>query len=455
MPKGAQHSPKKERLAARAALEAAARAVSIAPEYDVCVVGAGASGLMAALAAAARGARVCVLEHHLVAGKPILATGNGRCNLVNLDLAASAYNEPSFVAGVFEAALAAAAAGNLQVAPGKRVSTSAPHLLVGANAGALVTPVAALVLNAFEALGLASRAHGTMVFPVSGAAASVQTVLIEAAREAGILLATGATALALEEDASSVRVTYQRLYESAPQTLTARHVIVATGRANAALLEPLGVASAPAEPILCPLACAMGAFAKLSGVRTTATVTLKNKAGATLFQETGEVLFREYGVSGIVCMNASRAAAGATTVELNLLPGLDVPALLTALAGHTPSPALLAGVLEPSLAAALYTHAKSQLAPNANREQLIEACIHTAQHLCLPLTGLHDVAHAQVLRGGVETCEINPQTLTLTARPRVGVTGEALNVDGPCGGFNLGFAWISGLVAGAAATHEN
>ena len=132
---------------------AAASAVGVPAACDVVVAGGGASGLVAAIAAAEAGARTCVLEQDLECGRKILATGNGRCNFANEDLDPARYRNGAFVAKV---------------------------------AGARWLEE---VLGFFAASGLAWASEEGRLYPLSRQAASVRNVLLARARRAGVTLA--------------------------------------------------------------------------------------------------------------------------------------------------------------------------------------------------------------------------------------------------------------------------
>ena len=368
---------KVSRAKQREALAAAAAAVEVPASCDVVVVGGGAAGLAAAVTAAEAGASVVVLERGLECGRKILATGNGRCNFANEDLDAAHYNEPQFVSGVC------------------------------GDAGAWLADVLAF----WRACGLAWVSEGGRLYPMSLQAASVRNLLLARARRAGVVLAPG------------------REVTDARDLPRAGATVIACGGGEA-LASGLGLEARPFSPVLCPVAAkpvdtALD-MAALDGRRARAHATLL-RDGREVFAEDGEVLFRAWGLSGIVMFDFSRRVEPGDVVRLDLTCGMSADDLAAA----APE-----GVLDPQVVAAL----------GGGR-----AALGLARALEFRVEGLAETNKAQVMRGGLLTSQFDAATLVATARPGLFACGEALDVDADCGGFNLAWAWKSGMVAGAAA----
>ncbi|MBM6675446.1 NAD(P)/FAD-dependent oxidoreductase [Olsenella uli] len=380
------------RSRAREEALAAAGAVRVPARCDVCVVGGGAAGLAAAIAAAGAGASVVVLEHAPECGRTILATGNGRCNFSNARLAWERYNDPAFVEAVC----------------GPRFDED--------------------VLGFFGECGLAwAEEEGGRLYPLSRQAASVRAVLLGRARRAGAVLAAAREVVGLAGEGDGWRVSYAGVSSGA---LTARSLVLAVGGGEE-LTRSLGLACAPYEPVLCPLACESPdgvSLAELDGRRAHVVARLLCD-GAEVAREEGEVLFRGYGLSGIAVFDLSRVARAGDVIALDLTDGLDGDRArrLAERAGG------LAGLLDPVIAEAL------------------GGSLELARDLRLVVRGPAEQERAQVTRGGLVTSQFDPATLMARAAPGLFACGEALDVDGACGGFNLAWAWKSGLVAGAAA----
>ncbi len=397
--------PRKQKRESRAQrreslLREAAR-VAIPTDVDVCVVGGGAAGLVAGIVAAQEGARVVVLERDLACGRTILATGNGRCNFANRHLDPTLYNDPAFVEAVCQ----------------ERWLDD--------------------VLTFFADCGLAWAEEGAgRLYPLSRQAASVRNVLLERARRACVVLAPAREVTHVARVAGDFLVRYGEAFGDVPQSMGASRVIVATGGGAQRIAADVGLFVGPTRPVLCPIACTGADLDKVDGRRIHARATLL-RGGRRVASELGELLFRDYGVSGIAAFNLSRHAQPGDELVLDLLPDLDEHQA-TRLATHT-----LDGLLDPTIAAFLASDT-----PSAAQ------AIQRAKSLSLTITGLAEQDRAQVTRGGFATATLDPATLELRGMPGVFACGEAVDVDGPCGGYNLAWAWKSGMVAGRAAGRE-
>lgn len=375
---------------------------------QVAVIGGGAAGLAAALAASQEGARVTVFEAGPRVGSKILASGNGRCNLTNMQLDSSGYNAPEFVAPVLA-----------QWGPQR-------------------------IRSWFAELGLATvEEREGRVYPMSNAAASVLDTLRYACRRAGVRILTGSKV-------------------SSPHEVKADGVVVATG-GGSDLLAAAGHSLQPFSPVLCAIEADIAPIRGLSGIRAAAELSVLAGTGDVRACERGEVLFRDYGVSGVVSFDMSRYAQPGDALNIDLLPDMDTASALVFLqqrlaamtaaseAGLAPSyEEFLAGLFHSRIGAALLRNAKCKpTAPVAAGH--LDALVHAAKELRLQVTGPGDVKHAQLTRGGASLDEFDAATLASKLDGRLLAAGEVLDVDGRCGGYNLHWAWASGLAAGANA----
>lgn len=389
------HGPSRARREREETL--AALAVALPPEADVVVVGGGAAGLVAAIRAAETGARCVALERAAGLGRTILATGGGRCNLANESLSPSRYNDPAFVGAV--------------------------------SGGRMLDDVLAL----FDGCGLALTREDGRLYPASLSAASVRDVLLARARRAGVVACCCREACEVRRAGDWWHVG-TRDAQGRPGGIDARAVVVATGggRQGGQGVAGLRLNAHPWTPVLAPLAAHGLPFEALDGQRVRARGRLLRQ-GAQVADERGEWLFRPYGLSGIAAFDLSRAALPGDELELDLVPDLD-QAAVRRLRGRAGS---FAGMVAPCVAAALLP------SPDAD-----------PKHVRCTVDGVAHPELAQVARGGLATSGFEAATLEARALPGVFACGEALDVDGPCGGYNLAWAWESGMVAGAAAARR-
>jgi len=397
---------------------------------EIIIIGGGASGMAAAIRAASRpGNRVTLLERQSRVGRKLLSTGTGRCNLTNLEAAPAAYHgeDPAFAAAV------------LAACPPERV------------------------LEFFAGLGLRTvTEYGGRVYPASDHAGSVLDVLrLELERE-NVNLLTGVAAERITRRGNGFRVAW------AGGGMDCDRVIVACGGCAGSklggvmdgytLLKSLGHSRTALYPALSQLRTAPDYPKALKGVKVDATLRLKR--GDRLLAETsGDVLFTETGLSGTAAFALCRAAAGqeGLTASLCFCDGEEAALLADLEARQRRWPALPANQL---LTGAVHSRLGQMLCKYAGISggdtaadippALLRALARSLKEFALPVTGVSGFETAQVTAGGVRCGEFDPKTMESRLVPGLFACGEVLDVDGDCGGFNLQWAWASGLLAGDA-----
>ncbi|MDR0929190.1 MAG: aminoacetone oxidase family FAD-binding enzyme [Oscillospiraceae bacterium] len=400
----------------------------MAEMIPLVIIGAGASGLMAAATASLSGP-VLLLEKEARAGRKLLATGNGRCNLLTLRPERARLH-----GGGADAAWAL-----MQKNPPRAV------------------------LQRFEAMGLCWREEAEgRVYPASGQAGAVLDVLRAACERQGVRLRTGAEVLRLDRAQGGFR-----LHLADGEMLLARRVIMAGGGRAAPsfgadgqvhrLLGALGHPVTRLAPALSPLKLPPDRIRGLKGVRTQATLALEiaDRPAAT---ERGEALFTDYGISGVAAMQLSRRAGEALAsgqsarLAISLMTpeeASDQTALRASLFSGATMEGYFTGLLHKRIGLCLLREAG--LAPDA---PVTPDAARRVQPLlarwALPITGVLPFAHAQVTAGGLAMAAFCPETLESRLVPGLFACGEALDVDGDCGGYNLLWAWVSGMVVGEA-----
>lgn len=389
----------------------------------VVIIGGGASGMMAAIQAARTGAAVTLLEHNEKPGKKILATGNGRCNLTNLVQEPSRYrsSQPDF--------------------PWK-IITQYPL---------------EDTLAFFSELGIYTKDRNGWVYPYSDQAAGVAQVLELEVRHQKVKIKT------TEEVTDILREDGQYLVKTATWQYPCDSVIISCGSSASnvegssttgyELAEKLGHTVVKPLPSLCGIRGKDNYYAKWAGSRMDGRITLEID-GKTVGEEQGEILFTEYGISGIGVFQLSRYAVRGTdegkiaTYHLDLMPQLTKEELVKLLldrqqAGSYKNPQeLLIGLLPRKMIDVLV---KKTYEPEKIAERLKDWQV--------PVKGAYALQQAQICSGGVDPRELTEQ-LESRLHPGIYFTGEVIDVDGPCGGYNLQWAWSSGAVAGRAAAEE-
>ncbi|MDR1014596.1 MAG: NAD(P)/FAD-dependent oxidoreductase [Coriobacteriales bacterium] len=422
----------------------------------VLVIGGGAAGLMAAIAAARTGASVVLAEKGVRVGQKIRATGNGRCNLSNLAIAGKGaggrYNDPAFAAPVIRRY------GCDEV----RALFGGLGLLTEPDAKGWVFPGTRLAASVVDVLSNELGRLGVAVHTgcgIEGLSFTEGGALAFAGAEGGTCRAGGGVAAPLaatgaESGAAAPLAAEGLAAEGEALRFVARTVVVACG------VGPLLHALEPhvlREPVavLGPLATERPPLKGLDGVRARAALTLARE-GRELFREEGEVLFRPFGVSGIVSFDLSRFAEEGDVVQLDFFPSYDGRELASLLAArHLQNPSdslgrLLDGMLHPRLAQAVARAAAARPDTPPDRA-LLEKVARVMKAYRLRVTAGPSLSQAQVTRGGLATEGFDASTLRSLHRPCLFAAGECLDVDGPCGGFNLHWAWASGYTAGTSA----
>jgi predicted Rossmann fold flavoprotein len=412
--------------------------------YDVCIIGGGASGLCAAIAAAREGACVLVIERMDKTGKKILATGNGRCNLTN-----SAIVRGEIAADVYRS----------------RHRKFPIQVLAGFDAGQ--------TLAFFESVALYTKDKGGYVYPMSEQAAAVCDALNWELSElkADIVTGTEVTGIQIMKNGSDKS---RFLLKAEPQIFRSRRLIIAAGGPSDSALgsngsgyqlcRQLGHTIVPVVPALCALHCKEKFFKELSGVRVQGKIQLMIDGRLSAADE-GEIQLAAYGISGIPVFQVSRYAAyglaNHRNVEavLDFLPNIDKAQLYGMLQFQIKQhpdrkvEMLLAGLMNKKLAACLPKIAKTDARMNGSKLQpkQLAMLVDTIKELHVQITETHGFEHSQVSAGGVDTKEIESGTLASKIVPGLYIVGELLDVDGICGGYNLQWAWATGILAGRDA----
>ena len=399
------------------------------------IIGAGASGMAAALAAAENpNAQVLLLERQARVGRKLQATGNGRCNLTNMNAAISVYHGENRDFAAF----------------------------------ALEKYTVENTLQWFADLGLYTVAEPSgRVYPYSDQANSVVDVLRFALEKPNIQLLTGFEVTKIRANNPGFTV------ESGEETVTCDQLIVACGGlagtklggslSGYKLLQRLGHHCTKLRPTLVQLRADWMGLASLKGVRANcrAQIFCDDRLHCAA---SGELQFTEYGLSGPVIFEISRDVCqgkGNWRCVLDLLPDLQPEELLQALERrqetNLSAEELLTGILHNRLGRVLVKEAGiSSHTPIRQLEtwELKKLC-RLVKNLSISLTEPMGMDAAQVTAGGIVTSEFDPMTMESRLVPGLYACGEVLDIDGDCGGYNLQWAWSSGRCAGHSAGKEN
>lgn len=401
----------------------------------VIIIGAGASGMTAAIFAARQGAAVTLLEHTDRIGKKILATGNGRCNLSNLRM-----EEACFYSSRAELPMKV-----IQGFPVRRT------------------------LDFFEELGIVIKDRGGYLYPYSGQAGSVLEVLQRELKCCQVNIVTSCTVQEIRERSKG-----GFLLKSSCGEFRTDALIIAAGSKAAPktgsdgsgyeLARRMGHRIIKPLPALVQLRCRESFYPQLAGVRTDARVSLYHEK-TLLAADQGELQLTDYGISGIPVFQVSRMAARALDEKKAVRAVID----FYPIAAKAETKAMLkqrsqrsstlkmedffCGWFHQKLAAVFLKllHIKPNRPANSLTEKELTRLTELVKEFPTEVTAVNSFEHAQTCCGGVDMEEINPNTMESKKKKGLYLIGELLDVDGICGGYNLQWAWSTGAIAGTHA----
>lgn len=398
----------------------------------IAIIGGGAAGLMASIIAAREGADVTLYEHNQSVGKKILASGNGRCNIIN--------------------------------------TTATAHDYFGINADFATYALEQLPFASFvtfcHSIGLLLDIKDDgRCYPLSNEAKAVLHSLRSAAENAGvkILTDTKATALSKTKEGFMVHTDHKKY--------TYTKILIATGSEAAPQLGAtddgyrfaitFGHKIIPTYPSLVQLHLNSKIHAKMAGVKTFAEVTLSINGKASEKVQ-GDILFASYGISGLAILDISQKASlslrnkQSVILSINLLPRFTPQELndtFRALATSVPNHSLetvLGGLIPaktiPYLCEASVVNPAKTVSMLTPKE--ITKLLNFIAHWKFEVIGTHGFKHAEVSGGGVATVDIDNTTMESKLIKGLYFAGEVLDIVGRRGGYNFNFAWASGMIAG-------
>lgn len=395
----------------------------------VAIIGAGASGLVCSITAACRGVRVVLFDKNSFAGKKLLATGNGRCNYWNSDQSLSHYH------------------------------SSEEDLLPNIITKSLENEV----LDFFDLLGVVPMIKNGYYYPYSNQASSIRDLLEKEALRRGVVFAfdTEVLDVVLEEGKFVIVERDGREYFDDLVIATGSKASPKTGSTGFGyqIAEKFHHPIVPVRPSLVQLQC-HGSFLKSwAGVRCQCSVSLFQD-DVFLSSQEGEIQLTDYGVSGICVFNLSRyASIGLSqgkkiSLKVNFLPFLDMNILdwLTSRGEQLSDYSMdlfLEGVLPSKLVSVILSCCGISSKAVFTSLSLEEKKKLSLMLVSFPLevSGTKDFSSSQVCSGGVALSSVSSD-LESKIVPRLYFTGEVLDVDGDCGGYNLGFSWMSGILVG-------
>lgn len=406
----------------------------------IIVIGGGASGLMAAIASKDMGAETIILEGNDRIGKKLLSTGNGRCNLTNRYCTLQRFHSenPGFFTKVLNS----------------------------------FTPENTIDFFSSLSLPVVTLEDGK-VYPMSLQASSVVDILRYALKDRSIPVYTNEKVKKIYrlKNIFKIITNTQNTYECS------KIILCCGGKSSPAtgsdgsgyeLAKMLGHSIIPAIPAIVQLKLDFNHLKALSGVKFDGTAEIWAD-GSKIRKESGEILFTDYGISGPPILQLSRCASyymekgKNVTLKIDMIPSFSEKKLKDFLGNHW-------GMLNyRSTADSFIGIINKKIIPVLLKESGIidinkpcsdlsykekASVLKILKNWSFKVSGTNSFRDSQVTAGGINTKEVNPETLESKILPGVYFCGEILDVDGDCGGFNLQWAWSSGYTAGKNAAKD-
>jgi predicted Rossmann fold flavoprotein len=406
--------------------------------YDLCVIGGGPAGMMAAARAAELGSKVILLEKNEGLGKKLLITGGGRCNVTN-----ATYDVRAFLTKYKDS--------------DKFLFSAFSQFDVRA------------ALEFFNGRGMQTKVEAeNRVFPVSDSAQSVWDVLVESLKKNKVEIKTSATVSKIESKNGKITGVILKNKE----VMIAKKYVLATGGTSRPetgstgegfiWLKELGHNVIPSNEALVPIAIKDAWVKKLSGLtlKDIKLTTYQNNVKQEVHK--GKLLFTHFGVSGPTILNMSKDVGellkyGDVEIRLDLLPSLDHGMVNTRLQElfkeddkkkikNSLGSLIPSGLVPQVLKLAAIDEDKTN--NSVSREERLKL-IEVIKGIPLHVSELLGSDKAVVSSGGVDLTEVDFKTMQSKKIENLYLVGDVLNIDRPSGGYSLQLCWTTGFVAGS------
>lgn len=403
---------------------------------QILVIGAGASGMMAAISAAKRGGEVTIYEKTDRVGKKILATGNGKCNLSNNDMDLSNYYTVD--ENKLEACL-------------KRFSVDD-------------------TVAFFEECGLMVRNRDNYLYPYCEQASVVLDVLRVALKRNNITVVTEVMDIMISvKKSGKFAVTScvgRKEFDAVILACGSKAGIKNAGTEGYDYAKLFGHRIIPLLPALVQVRCEGDFFKMIAGVRAKTKIELYSNE-KLIAAESGELQLTDYGISGIPVFQISRVIAKEIYNKKNLnvlidfvpdISATDWKELIRKRIEYYRGLSLeeyLTGMLHKKISFMLlkkYGLKNTDILNSTNEKTLFALCLEMKKFNVIPKS-VNTFEQAQVCSGGVDFSELN-ENLESIYQPGLFICGEMVDIDGKCGGYNLQWAWTSGYIAGVSAAEK-
>ncbi len=391
---------------------------------DVVIIGGGAAGMVAAITAARKNKKVTIIEKNDKLGKKILVTGNGRCNYFNEDFNPSHYHSDN--------------------------EEYLKDIITDKNKEK--------ILNFFDSLGIIPKIKNGYYYPVTGSANTILNALTYEIKRLNVEVITNTEVTEIKRENIFI-------INPNKENIKAKKIIITTGGKAAPktgsdgkgynLSESLNHKIINPKPALVQLKGKGNYFNKWNGVRVDATLALYEN-DKFIKEEMGELQLTDYGISGIVTFNLSRYISkniNKKIININFMPWLKedphkwLKDQINKL--NLPVTETLERFLNYKIVNIILKNANIKTNNwNKIKDKEFSEIIRNLTKFEIEIIGTNSFDKAQVCSGGIPLTEINLKTMESLKTENLYFAGEIIDIDGDCGGFNLGFAWISGIISG-------
>ena len=407
---------------------------------NIIIVGGGASGLVSAIYAAKNRLKITILEKNSNLGKKILITGNGKCNYWNEDLSLQHYNSQ-----------------NIEYLKSILSDNNKKE-----------------ILKLFNNIGIVPKIRDGYYYPYSNQATSIQTSLMKECELSNVEIITNCEVKRIEKENTKFKLTTTNGIFIADKVIlsTGSYACPKTGSTGAGyqFAKLLGHTIIKPLPALVQLKANEQYLKEWHGIRSDVQVSLMEN-NKEIKKETGEIQLTDYGLSGICIFNlSSKVSRGLNNkkkeeITINFLHPFDITNEKEFISfmnqrnmtvkNRTISD-LLDGLLNYKLLNLILKLSKIKREKHWNEisnSQKVTLSNYLTK-FTVNITGTNSFETSQTTTGGIPLSEINPKTMESLKCKNLYITGELLDVDGECGGYNLGFAWLTGMLAGTGVKND-
>lgn len=392
---------------------------------DIVVIGGGPSGLTAAIIAARKGKKVSIIEKNNKCGKKLLITGNGKCNYFNENQKLSNYHSNN--------------------------NELINKIITEENLNK--------VKSFFNSLGIVPKIKNGYYYPFTEMAITIQNALLYEIKKNNIEIIYDLNVTEIikkdcfvinpnKENIKAKKIILSTGSKAAPKTGSDGSGYTLAKSLNHTIIEP--------KPALVGLKGNDPYFKKWSGIRTDAIISLYED-DKLIQKENGNLQLTDYGISGIVVFNLSSHISKNLKnhneeIHINFMPWLNESAY-----NYLKKQAKLSYPIKETLERFLNYKLVDIIIKKSNiktdnfkklSDNDFKNLVYNLTNFPIKITDTNSFEKAQVCSGGIPLTEININTFESKKKNNLYLTGEILDVDGNCGGYNLTFAWISGIIAG-------